>query len=528
VLAMNPYRLSLSLAFLLLPAPLSAQFRTIDGSGNNPTDPAMGQAGAMLLRTTTSAYGDGLSTPSGAGRPGARALSNALAAQTISIQNEVKASDFLWQWGQFIDHDIDLSSAAEPAEPLDIPVPAGDPWFDPFGTGSQVIPFARSVYRVDALGMRQQVNRITAFLDGSMVYGSDGERAMELRALDGFGRLKTGAKGLLPFNVNGLENAGGPSPELFLAGDIRANEQLGLTAMHTLFVREHNFWARVFRHFAGTGEELSYQLARRMVGAEIQAITYNEFLPMLLGPNALPPYRGYDPSVDPGIENAFSSVAFRVGHTMLNPELLRLGPDMHPIAAGNLPLADAFFNPGEIVAHGIEPLLRGMAMQRAQRVDMHVVDTVRNFLFGPPGAGGMDLAALNIQRGRDHGMPDYNRLRMDYGLAPRRTFAEISSDRRVAAALERVYGSVDAIDPWVGALAEDHVRGALVGELVRTILIDQFTRLRDGDSFWYQISLAPPIVRLIGQQSLCQVIRRNSRIRSEIQADVFRTPNRLP
>lgn len=138
------------------------------------------------------------------------------------------------------------------------------------------------------------MNQITHFIDASNVYGSDDVRAAALRTNDGTGRLLVSAGDLLPFNSPGLPNAGGTGPELFLAGDVRANEQVGLTAMHALFVREHN---RLAAEIAGsspelTGEEI-YQEARRFVGALMQSITYNEFLPALLGANALTPYRGY-------------------------------------------------------------------------------------------------------------------------------------------------------------------------------------------------------------------------------------------
>ena len=162
-----------------------------------------------------------------------------------------------------------------------------------------------------------------------------------------------------------------------------------------------------------------------MVGAEIQIITYRDFLPLLLGQNPLSPYNGYRPTVNAGIANAFSGAAYRVGHTLLSPQLLRL--DRHNHSIGDISLADSFFNPMQISSVGIEPYLRGLAKQRPQKVDAYIVDPVRNFLFGPPGQGGFDLASLNIQRGRDHGLPRYNQVRMDYGLQPYTTFAQMKS-----------------------------------------------------------------------------------------------------
>src|SRR5690606_31290741 len=99
--------------------------------------------------TTTNGYADGLSAPAGATRPNPRAISNAVVAQQGPMPNDRGASDFLWQWGQFIDHDLDLSSAMAPPEPFAIAVPAGDPHFDPAWTGAQWIALDRSRYAVD-------------------------------------------------------------------------------------------------------------------------------------------------------------------------------------------------------------------------------------------------------------------------------------------------------------------------------------------------------------------------------------------
>jgi hypothetical protein len=447
-------------------------------------------------------------------------ISNLCVAQPGPLPNAIGASDFLWQWGQFLDHDLDLVPTASPAEPFDVAVPVGDPWFDPTATGTATIALNRSHY-VTVDGMRQQVNAITAFIDASNVYGSDPARALALRALDGTGRLATSPGDLLPFNEGGLPNAPSPDPAFFLAGDARANEQVGLTAMHTLFVREHNLWADFFGALAPwLGDDERYGLARAMVGAEMQAITYREFLPVLLGPGALPPYQGYRRAVDPGIANVFAATAYRVGHTMLSSTLLRLGADGQPVPAGNLPLSGAFFRPDVFAATGPAPLLRGLASQMAQETDAKVVDEVRNLLFGPPGAGGFDLASLNIQRGRDHGLPAYNELRVALGLAPKASWLDVTSDPIRAWRLAQAYPTPDHMDAWVGCLAEDTVPGALIGELARAVLVDQFERLRDGDRFWYQM-LAPQWAEWAEQQTLADIIRRNTGIGAELQDDVF-------
>jgi len=511
-----------------------AEGPALDGSGNNLADPEMGATGTRLLRLVPADYSDrsGLFQMAGRERPGPRTVSNIVVAQPESRPNSLAVSDFFWQWGQFVDHDVDFTEGANPPEPADIPIPADDPWFSP----ATVIPFHRSAYdpntgvkvrRTRVKVPRQQVNQITAWIDGSMVYGSDIERAEALRTLDGTGKLRTSLGDFLPFNIEGLENAGGPGADFFLAGDVRANEQAALTAMHTLFVREHNWWAERIAAAQPrlSGEEI-YQRARLIVIAEIQVITYREFLPTLLGPDPLPPYRGYDPDVDATISNEFSTAAYRFGHSALSETLLRLDADGSEIAAGHLALRDAFFAPSRITDEGgIDPFLRGLASQVCQTVDIYVNDAVRNFLFGPPGAGGLDLAALNIQRGRDHGLPSYAEVRDSLGLGRPRRFSDVTSDPEVESGLAAAYGDVEAIDLWVGGLAEDPLPGAMVGELVSTVVGDQFAALRDGDRFWYTRTLDRQQREEVEDTRLADIIRRNTEIGSELSDDVFHVPS---
>ncbi len=512
------------------PAPPAAGLllRTIDGAGNNQRRPDVGAAGTALLRLAPAAYGDGISTLAGEDRRGAREISNAVCAQGESLANPRGISDFLWQWGQFVDHDIDLTGGTDPAEPAPIGVPAGDPFFDPTGTGEVSMDLNRSVFDEDS-GVdapRQQLNEITAWIDASNVYGSDVERADALRTNDGTGRLRMSDGRLLPFNDNGLPNAGGSSDALFLAGDVRANEQVGLTAMHTLFVREHNRLANQIRsQNANLSGDQIYERARRIVGAQMQVITYQEFLPALLGPNAIPPYQGYDPSLDASIANIFSTGAYRFGHSALSPQLLRLSASGEEIAAGHLALRDAFFAPQRLTDEGgVAPVLRGLAGQVCQSIDPYVIDDVRNFLFGPPGSGGFDLASLNIQRGRDHGLPSYNDARVSFGRPPARTFGEITDDPEIAGRMASVYSDVDEIDLWVGSLAETPVRGAMVGELVHAVLSEQFAALRDGDRLWYARTLGAGQRSQVEGTRLSDIIRRNTGIGDELQDDVFRVP----
>lgn len=504
-----------------------SSMRSIDGSGNNLDDPAMNKAFAQLTRWSDTDYGDGMSAMAGNDRPGARELSNAVNAQDRLRPNREGISDYFWQWGQFLDHDIDLTDGVNPAEPAHIQIPQWDPEFDPDGDGTIEMPFNRSIYDTatggDTTNPRQQMNQITGWIDASNVYGASQARANALRANDGTGRLKVSAGNLLPFNTDGFPNAGGPSPTLFLAGDVRANEQVGLTAMHTLFMREHNRLAtNIAAANPGMGGDDIYQKARQIVGAQVQFITYNEFLPILLGKRALSDYEGYNPGLNARISNVFSTAAYRFGHSALGAKLLRLDANGDETTEGHLPLRYAFFAPWRITDEGgIEPLLRGLANQPSQPVDIYIVDDVRNFLFGPPGSGGFDLAALNIQRGRDHGLPSYNDMRKALGLKRARSFSDISSKKKIRRRLASVYNRPNDVDLWVGGLAEDRERKAQVGELFYKIINMQFNLLRDGDRFWYARTLSKAEKRMVEDTRLSDIIRRNTTIGDEIPGNVF-------
>ena len=514
------------------PAPSPAQIYSLDGTGDNASNPQWGAAGTAMIRRAEAAYTDGISSPSGIARPSARAISNLLSAQADSVINNRHLSDFIYVWGQFLDHDINLTLGGSEAFP--ITVPSGDPSFDPDGTGVVTMRFARSLAATGTgtskANPREQVDGVSAYIDGSMVYGSDATRAAALRTFAN-GELRTSAGDMMPYNTTGLANANDAhllaDNQLFLGGDIRANENPDLIAIQTLFLREHNRVAHATKqaHPTWTDEQI-FQRARGQVIAEIQSITYNEYLPALLGRDALAPYRGYQVNVNPAITNEFATAAFRFGHSVLDGEIARLNDDGSSTSAGELSLRESFFNPGvfdlTLSNHegDIDPFLKAAASVNAQEVDLTLIDDVRNFLFGAPGQGGFDLAALNIQRGRDHGLADYNTTRAAYGLPRVRAFSDITTDRATQAKLKTLYGSVDNIDLWVGGLAEDHVPGASVGPLFRRIMVDQFMRLRSGDRHWYENTFTGPELDLLRGTHFSDVIRRNTGLRT-LQNNVF-------
>ncbi len=497
------------------------EFRSIDGSKNHRSPRAWGRAGETFARRVRAAYADGMGQPSGTQRPSPRRISNLICGQAESTPNAHGASSYLWAWGQFLDHDITETPTADPAEPFDILVPVGDPYFDPGGTGTQTIPLNRSSYDLRR-GRREQVNAITSFIDGSQVYGSDEERAEGLRTMDGTGRLRVSAGDFLPYNTGGLPNVPDNSASYFVAGDVRANEQVLLTALHTVFVREHNHWAGRLASRGDLDGDTIYQIARAIVVGELQSITYNEFVPALLGPQGLREYRGYRDRARPSITNLFAAAGFRLGHSLLPSELQRIQSDGESIPGGALALADAFFRPDRLLQDGLEPYLLGAALQHSEALDTKVVEDVRSFLFGAPGSGGLDLAALNIQRGRDHGFPGYPEIRRALGLRRIEGFMDLTCDPASARRLHTAYGDVRHVDAWVGFLSEPAREGSMVGEGLHRLMREQFEALRDGDRFYYETYLPPPMRRMVEAQTLGAILKRNTALGEEMPRHVFR------
>ena len=307
--------------------------------------------------------------------------------------------------------------------------------------------------------------------------------------------LKTSNGDLLPpDNSNGLGaplnlclNFGG----CFLAGDGRSNEQTVLASIHTLFVREHNRIAKILgtKNPQWNGERI-YQETRLIVGAVLQKITYEDFLPIVLGSSdTLPEYKGYKSNVDPSISNAFATAAFRFGHSLIRQTFDRVNPGFNNIG-DPVPLRQLFFNNTLINKFGIEQLLLGLLANESQQVDRELAVGLLDDLFERENSPGLNLAALNVQRGRDHGLPGYNAYRKFCKLGNARRFKHTKgqiTDKKVRKALSRLYkDNPNNADLWPVGLAEKPVKGGLVGATFRCIIRDQFTRSRDGDRFFYE------------------------------------------
>lgn len=436
--------------------------------------------------------------------PNPRAISNIVCRETSSIPNRRNMSELVIFFGQLLDHTFTETENGDSRWPIRIP--KSDPVFKNGG----IIEFFRTVTKGTGK-KRSPVNKLSSFIDAASIYGSTDEDVIALRTKEN-GKMNLTSSDLLTIDSNGS----------FVSGDERANENPNLIALHTLFTREHNsVCEEVLRFFPNMTDERVFQLARKIVAAEFQAIVYYEFIPSVMG-RRLPRYPGYKPRVNPGISNAFSTVGFRVGHTMINPFITAIdGKNKYT----RVRLRHAFFSPTAFRKEGIDSLFRGMMRTRAAEVDARITPEVRDFLFGTDVTNvvQLDLAALNIQRGRDHGIPRYNRVRRRYGLPPVRSFAEITKNKDMQKRLRLAYGHVRRIDAWVGGISEDHVRGSSLGKLFFRIWKREFARLRNGDRFYFeqswqfsveQIRKLPTLKGLVGNRKALGNVFRNIIIRN--------------
>jgi len=546
------------------------KYRTFDGTCNNLQHSMWGASLTPFKRLLSPVYENGYNTPVGwqdtEGRPSARLVSTELISSN-EVTDDAQYTHMLMQWGQFLDHDIDFIvsslSTLRFSDGLDctkqynvcdnqppcfpIPIPANDHRIKGHGCmqftrSSAVCGTGTTSVFFSAVTPREQMNQITSYIDASVVYGSSEQEIMNLRDLESKGLLKSNSnigngKPLLPFNrdtpIECLQPDDSPVP-CFLAGDFRANEQLGLLSMHTIWMREHNRIAQELGdlnpHWDG---DKVYHETRKIVGAEMQHITYTEWLPKILGPRGMAlvgTYSGYEPNIDAGIVNAFATAAFRFGHGLINPIIFRLNSSFQPIEQGNIPLHKAFFSPYRLVTEGgVDPILRGLFGRAAKsRDDKHqlINSELTERLFEMAHEIALDLGALNIQRGRDHALPGYNSWRGLCNLSVAETFDDFKNeivDSDIRDKLRELYQHPSNVDLWVGGLLEELVPGSVLGPTFACIIAEQFRRTRAGDRFWYESPSTFDHSQLIQikQTSLASVLCDNGDAIDRVQRDVF-------
>jgi hypothetical protein len=503
--------------------------RSLDGSGNNVKHPNWGRAFTLYTRVAGANYADGLGAM--VGGPSPRYVSNRIfndIAQNLFSENNV--TEFAPAWGQFLDHTFGLRQVG--SERIPIQFDSSDPLED-FVNSFGAIDFARTPAAPNsgATSPRAQINTVNSFINAWSVYGGTLTRLEWLREgpVDGDmsnngPHLVTGPNRYLPRATARGNAAKAPAMELqgrlmgapdaaVVAGDVRANENIALTSMHTLFMREHN---RIVNELPRSlPAEVRFQIARRVVGAEIQYITYNEFLPAL--GVKLDAYTGYKPNVNPSLANEFAVVGYRA-HSLIHGELeirgdlsrfpaekadaLRALGIVIQVAGDDVrmevPLNVAFGNPDLLPLLGLAPVLSTLARDPQYKNDEQFDDQLRSVLFQVPAPGVadpsacldgsglpncfngvVDLGAIDIARARDHGVPYYNDLRAAYGLPRKESFAAITgesteqfpttdplidaanplADRNILDFVQLLDRAGNGLDPRTGAAGSDAVVG---------------------------------------------------------------------
>uniref|UniRef100_A0A4X2KUJ2 Thyroid peroxidase n=1 Tax=Vombatus ursinus TaxID=29139 RepID=A0A4X2KUJ2_VOMUR len=569
---------------------LAKKYRLITGACNNRDNPRWGAANTALARWLPPVYEDGVSQPRGWNPnflynefplPLVREVTRKIIhASNEAVTEDDQYTDLLMVWGQYIAHDIaftpqstsratfwggiDCQKTCESQNPCyPIQLSANET----LSKGMECLPFYRSspacgtgdqgslFGNLSKSNPRQQMNSLTSFLDASTVYSSTPAIEQKLRNL-------TSEEGLL--QVNTLYEDGGreylpfvtqvPSPcaqalnteeseriECFLAGDSRASEVISLAAMHTLWLREHNRLAKNLKILnAHWSSETIYQEARKIVGALHQKITLSDYIPKILGPVAfeqyIGPYKGYDPTVNPTISNIFSTAAFRFGHATIHPVVRRLDARFqdHPDLP-KLHLHEVFFSPWRIIKEGgLDPVIRGLLARSAklqtQERMMNEELTERFFILSDNGT--LDLASLDLQRGRDHGLPGYNDWREFCGLQRLENQTDLYTaiaNRNIVEKIMELYKHPNNIDVWLGGLAENFLPVARTGPLFACIIGRQMKALREGDWFWWENKhvFTEAQRRELEKHSLSRVICDNTGL-TEVPADAFQLGRFLP
>jgi peroxidase len=515
--------------FLMTPKCEVQRYRSVEGLCNNLEHPEWGAAMNGHHRFLPPDYGDGISEPrksvTGYPLPSPRAVSSHLHKDEGFHDHAVTI--LLVAWGQFIDHDITLT--AETKDPitkkqpkccdggpqanhpncLPIDIPSGDHFYSQHKTKCMNFVRSQAGLRFNCrIGPREQFNEISSYLDAGTVYSNKPERLESLR-LYKKGLLKTlpafaelNMRDLLPLNLEEPdEGCIRPQEDVFcfLAGDPRVNEQTVLAMIHTLFVREHNRIASELGKINPQwNDETLFQETRHIIAALVQHITFNEFLPMVLGKEVMQShdlvllkdgyFDRYDRYTNPSAASGFVSAAFRFGHSLL-PSTIERWSKTHRYV-GSQKLSEMLQQPYDLYKPGwSDAYLMGLVNQVAQALDDSVTQEVTNHLFQEPGKKfGMDLAALNIQRGRDHAIPSYNRWREWCGMKPMNSWEDLHGVMANKSIKEYAnqYATPEDIDLWTAGVTEQPLPGSMVGPTFACIIGKQFHNFRYGDRFWYE------------------------------------------
>lgn len=479
-----------------------------DGWYNNLAHPDWGSVDSRLTRKTPPSYADGVYMLAGQNRPSPRKLSEAFMKGQDGQGSSRNRTALLAFFGQVVSSEILMASEGGcPIEMHKIRIERCDEMYDRDCRGDRFMPFHRAGYDrktgQSPNSPREQINQMTSWIDGSFIYSTSEAWVAAMRSFqNGTFRISSDRE-LPPLNVDRVPLINAPSPHvlrmleperMFLLGDARTNQNPALLSFGILFFRWHNVLAgRVQEEHPDWSDEEVFQRARRIVIASLQNIIAYEYLPAFIG-EGLGRYEGYKLDVHPGVSHVFQSAAFRFGHTLIPPGIYRRNGqcEYHTTRTGSpaLRLCTTWWDSNDVLAQSsVEELLMGMASQIAEREDTVLCSDVRDKLFGPMDFSRRDLGALNIMRGRDNGLPDYNTVRKCFRLPMISNWSEINPDLytrkpELFLRLEELYGSdLNNIDLYIGGMLESKDGP---GPLFRTIIREQFQRLRDADRFWFE------------------------------------------
>ncbi|KAM9496643.1 dual oxidase 1 [Clarias gariepinus] len=484
-----------------------------DGWYNNLAYHRRGTAGAPLMRLLSAHYADGVLQIKQLHLPNPRHTSNALTrgpSGYISFHNRTVLSLF---FGQHVMFEIMESRRPGcPSEFMDVMISKDDPVFGKNSTEEVLLQFQRVQWDHSSgqspNNPRKQVNQVTAWIDGSSIYGTSSSWCDSLRSFQG-GLLSSGPSSDMPLKTasnNFMWSAPDPSTGetgpagLYEFGNAWANENLFTVAEAIVWFRYHNYLATQLQkeHPSWSDEEL-FQNARKRVIATFQNIAFYEWLPAYLG-FSVPPYSGYQKSVDPGISPEFQIVTIALDLTVLPSGVYMRNRTCHYRNVTNLDgstspalrLCNSFWNrnsPNLQSGQDVDDLIMGMASQTTEREDPIITEDLRDYMYGSLQLSRTDAVAMAILRGRDFGLASYNQIREALNIPPVRTWEEINFNLSMAhpeifVELAKLYGNdINRLELFLGALLEIN-EGP--GPVFTSIVLDQFERIRNADRFWFE------------------------------------------
>jgi len=489
-------------------------------------------------------------TPQEVLTPSPREVSRRLLARTGPTTEVAFLNLLVPAWLQFMVHDWMSHGPGAPGADIRVPLAAGDAWAARAPGGEMLIRSSKPSAAASRPGGPPVFdNTETPLWDGSQLYGSTPERTRLLRAFAG-GRLVIGDDGLLPVEEGrGVDLTG-----------VNGNWWTGLSLMHALFAQEHNAIAAMLAegHPAWDDERL-FTTARRITAAVMAKIHTVEWTPALvphrtvgvamranwhglLGARVsralrgrsradwligIPGSRFDDHGVPYSLTEEFVAV-YRM-HPLIPDEFRMVGADGTP--DGTLTMAElsgtaaralvearpragliATFgvgHPGALALHNYPDAMRALDRTRAD-----ARGTERT----------VDLAAIDIVRDRERGVPRYNDFRRMLRLPPAPSIAALAPTAEDAAVMEELYGDVEDVDLMVGLYAERPPEGFGFSETAfRIFILMASRRLKSDPAFtdgYTEDSLTPEGLRWIEEATMAGVLARHVPELADLAADL--------